>query len=153
MKIKNEVINKKLEKSNKEIFKMKITRTLRGVEVFLKSEVLEEFFSLTSNNETMKPSSLPGLRAYKHQGGLPVSVKNCNLGSIEDGLISNSHFNASLFRLRGLREGVKVVFNIVISREKLQSIAQEAKEVAKELFLNYIKKFEIEITITEKEMF
>lgn len=142
------------EKKEKEIIKnnflctLRLKRVQKGIEIYFKSPMIEEFFS---QQPKASVSSWMGLEGAWQT---PMDqIANCLLnkwGYTSFWYDSNSP-NLSFIRTVGSGEGIKFMWPTVTSTDNLKKWGEKAKEGLKTLYVQYLKPIELDITLTTRE--
>jgi hypothetical protein len=139
---------------------LKIKRSEFGVEVYCKSELLENFFNgITATREGLELNTLPVTQFREANFGAYLStdgtVKGKRLTSVVNyqgitldgwgaGLIhsSSNNINMSFLLAKGLNEGITIYVKGVYSSTVVRSFIVKAKDFFKYIFTEYLKPVE-----------
>lgn len=140
---------------NKEALKnfitLRIKRNERGIEVFCKSALIEQFFS---DNYTIEAKCLSnGIYCYPPR--IRKLFKNDYLIAIFDhlaedySLFENDIVNLSLLRMKDLKKGISINLKDAYKLEKINHFLEEAKKALQFFFQQYIEHFDVSLKIPE----
>lgn len=151
----------KIKKEIPSIGSLRIIRNDEGVEVFFKSEVLEAFFKRNQRSDARKESSTNegwrGLEFYTLKSEIQQSLSRGEAmvnGMVGQGALYNSGYgyNFSMLRAVGLGKGVKILFPMPTSTERIEAWKSAFTEYLRWLYTNFMRPVDVEISITVKEM-
>lgn len=155
-----EIIKKK---DNLVLLKMNVRRVAKGVELYLQSDILEDFFSALSGQAGYKDQPVTSTNAgwsekksYRiNQGNLVPSglrVKPTIDKWGNNNLFPDGYTNLSFLRVVGLQSGVRFTIPIVITTDALKEYINEAKYYVKQLYIQYLKPLDMTVELTTKEV-
>lgn len=144
-----------------DVLTLKIKRVAKGVELFAKSPIIEDFIQGISTDIAEECDSHPtwgsklkGYRLrYKIEGSNNLASnwgKSLFLPQVYGSQESN--VNLAFLRSVGLREGVRIVIPGLYTDEQLNSFNQGVRDGVLKLCKNYLTPRELELTITTKEI-
>ena len=143
----------------RELCHLGVERTLGGITVTCKSEILEDFFKNLSDNKKLtgtvgwgegrefydvKKISVPR-GDYKNTINLQT-YSAYNVASQD-----RSVLDFSFIRTVGLKDGIKISCKGLFLKEELEDMKSDFKTLATAIYLNYIKVSSFEITIMSNE--
>jgi len=136
----------------KKLLKFKVTRGLNGVEVFVQSDILEDFFQ-RYGEETAEGNKWCDITPYK----IPIVRQHfrelLNQWYGELTTRNGSYPNLSFLRAKGLKDGVKFTMsNNVYTTPEIRAFIKQFKTEVQNFFEEYIKPigFEVELVCTIK---
>ncbi len=136
----------------------KIKRAVGGVEIFIKSELYEDFFNKISSGKAIKAPS----GSFFGEGEKYYDVKKCSVPrsdyeygvSVADygrrELINpdNASYDFSFIKTVGIKDGVKFTVNGMFLQEDIERLQKDFTKFTKAFFINYAKENSIEVTIS-----
>lgn len=147
--IEKEVIKKSPEGV---LLKFNIKRTAKGVELFFKSTVFEDFFkNLSNGTDDVIQSEKEGWlehKGYKMRTALN-GVYEYTFHSWGGGLFySGEYANLSFLRAVGISEGKKFVIPSVYSRSQINKYVDNLKNTIKAFYKEHLKEIDREVEIS-----
>lgn len=155
-----EVIKKETSVANKkELCSFQLKRTLGGIVITMKSEILEGFFKTMSRGEVKKCDIGWGSgMTYYHIPKVPIPKgtykRSIILGEFAScGLIvrEQGYLNFSFVKSVGLKDGITVECKGLFLQDDLDDFKHDFKAFITAFYLNYIKESSFEISITSAE--
>lgn len=134
-------IDKTVKKSGQKLLELKISRTTKGVSLFIQSEIFGEFF-----HQLYSPVKITSL------GRLYDLPESCDLGGNRNRLlIVEGAINPQILSLVEISSGTTIEFDGAWSSAILRDASQNFKKLAVTFYNDYIRKFDIKMTITTIE--
>lgn len=148
----------------KNLITIKIKRTEKGVLLYLKSGIIEDFVKAQSNGETresrkyLKDTLSPSNYIYIRFG-----ITNMNLGGSKSAVFdcygdSDLYYNSgitvvnlSFLRVVGLSKGVQFHIQRLYSEEYIKTWLETATEACKHIYNQYLKKVDCKVSIMINE--
>jgi len=131
---------------SKKLLTFKVTRGINGVEIFLQSDILEQFFqrygSEAGENKWCghQPYQIPIVRQHFRE------LLNQWYGELTTR--NGSYPNLSMLRSKGLSEGVKFTMNNnVYTKPEILSFIKQFKTEVQNFFEEYIKPISLEVEL------
>jgi len=131
----------------KKLLQFKVTRGMNGVEVYIKSDILEQFFERYGLEEehqewcNNKPYKLPIVRQHYRE------LFNQWYGELT--MRNGSYPNLSMLRAQGLKNGVKFTMNDnVYTKPEILTFIKQFKTEVHNFFEEYIKPISLEVELT-----
>jgi hypothetical protein len=151
----------KIKKDIGSMANLRIQRTAAGVEVFMKSEVIEKFMKSNQRTDGRKESSSndgwSAIQFYMPSQNIAAGLSRD--GASLTGMVGNPlmyhsgyGFNFSILRAVGLSEGVKITFTTPTSVERITEWKRALVDYMKWIYSNFMRPVDIDIQITVKEM-
>jgi len=142
----------------KEFLVLRLRRTEEGLKVYLRSEKLETFWQKAAKGvvrEYNPPYIIKGreedrIEGYPFPETLPGKIEKTFFNKIEKGLFYDGEPNFSFSRLRGVGEGITILFPEPYSKTAIKRWVEELKKSIQIFVHEYLKPIEIEIVINEK---
>jgi hypothetical protein len=139
---------------------LRIRRVANGLEIYVQSKRIEEFFEKLPNMYVREVGygPLQGLRAYYRKEGEGPELmdehgyKRGVLWCINEGIFEHEHdvINMSFLRLVGVKDGITIVFPGVYSLREIKEIVEKIKEALKIFYREFLKEVEVEVTAVVK---
>jgi len=169
MQIKNKKVklNKRVKKNNITLFEGKVKRVKGDVLIYLKlNKKFKDVFSgdgqvgistilFDKDNKGVKYYKLPN--DYDKREDVLSFIRSIgrliNRDLSYDSLGSRSFFtgNISMLRLVDIYEGVWVKAPVILTKEEYKSWLNLISKVLGKIYLNYIKDYELEVTLVDKQ--
>lgn len=131
-----------------ELIHFELDNSERGIQIYLKSQVFESFFSqfgLDANEGTWGNS---GIKCYK----LPYSESRLYTNMLSNwnyGLFSEGYPNLSMLRSKGIKNGVWInITNYMYSEEELNKFKRDFCQYTLNFYKKFIEKYMISGVVT-----
>ncbi|MBW6469637.1 MAG: hypothetical protein K0A90_00265 [Methanosarcinaceae archaeon] len=136
-----------------ETINMKISRCPIGLEIYIKSPVIEDFFKGLAQGvvSTSTESNWLPHKGYTPQGNIE-HIANTHFDNWGGSLVQKGYYNLSMLRTVGLSKGQTFRFKGVFSKNMIENIATEFKTVLITLIKNYVKPMEVTIKVYSNEI-
>jgi hypothetical protein len=138
------------------LLSLHIKRTMEGVEIFVKSKIIEDFFSGISEGRTSASdnSGWEGKKSYNPYTLPKVDSDANSLSKWGYPLIENGiYYNISFLRAVGLSQGVTFNFPGLFTEEYIRKLAEYTKQMTRRLYNQYIRNCEITLEMSIKETY
>jgi hypothetical protein len=151
-----------LKKEIPSIGNLRIIRNDQGVEVFFKSQLIEDYFKKNQRSDQRKEVSTNegwrGLEFYIGNTPFQQSLQRpkCIVHGLQGGneLYSRDYegYNFSILRAVGLGNGVKILFTSPTSSERIDEWKRNFVEYLRWIYTNYMRPVDVEVSITVREL-
>lgn len=143
-------------KANMELGRISIKRKGKGIELTVKSEMMEEFFKDLSGGEiaTFQKEPFRGLEFYRVSDESQLHADDNGAMILEQSnplFIGGRVANASYFRAKGIKDGVKFLIPFVGSEEKLDEYREKVYKFIKAFYKKHMKPYNVTMVFTVSE--
>jgi hypothetical protein len=147
------------ENSEKVLLAAKLTRNAAGLTLMLRSPILEQFFKILSNGQTISVTTLRRwkvlnpkvLNSYDASGNIKWQYPDHNSNQWTTD-VNGMVLNLQILTTVGLGSGVNLISDVPMTKEAMRVFLDNLKDAAREIYLSFCTPIEgeINLSVTEK---